>query len=295
MAVRDLYDGILGMNRRTLCVSRENSPRSIRLVNSKYSTKIVLQRAGVPTVPTIAVIAHIRDLMEFDWNQLPDKWALKPDRGAQGAGILLSHGYESGCWRTGSQQPLCKPTVADRVRSIIDGEYSMEDVARDMALFEQLVLPHDLLAGLVSWGLPDVRIICYRSEPIMAMMRLPTLASGGRANLHQGAVGAAIDIASGVIGGAMLDRQGIVRHPDTGRVLRGVQLPSWDTILAAARTSSSATGLGYSGVDVVIDRERGPLVIEVNARPGLEIQNINGYGLLPHIRRAEALSVRLAS
>jgi glutathione synthase/RimK-type ligase-like ATP-grasp enzyme len=32
-------------------------------------------------------------------------------------------------------------------------------------------------------------------------------------------------------------------------------------------------------VDIVVDRERGPLVLEINARPGLEIQNVVGRGL----------------
>jgi hypothetical protein len=37
--------------------------------------------------------------------------------------------------------------------------------------------------------------------------------------------------------------------------------------------------LGYPGVDLVIDEELGPLVMEVNARPGLQVQNITGIGL----------------
>jgi glutathione synthase/RimK-type ligase-like ATP-grasp enzyme len=39
------------------------------------------------------------------------------------------------------------------------------------------------------------------------------------------------------------------------------------------------TGLGYLGVDMVIDRERGPLLLELNARPGLQIQVANQAGL----------------
>jgi len=37
--------------------------------------------------------------------------------------------------------------------------------------------------------------------------------------------------------------------------------------------------LNYVGVDIVIDETDGPLILEINARPGLEIQNINGFGL----------------
>lgn len=47
----------------------------------------------------------------------------------------------------------------------------------------------------------------------------------------------------------------------------------------AAARCDEAPGLNYLGVDVVLDEERGPLVMEVNARPGLEIQNVSGFGL----------------
>jgi glutathione synthase/RimK-type ligase-like ATP-grasp enzyme len=40
------------------------------------------------------------------------------------------------------------------------------------------------------------------------------------------------------------------------------------------------------GVDLVIDVERGPLMLEVNARPGLQIQVINGEGLAPALAEA---------
>ncbi|MDX5335526.1 MAG: alpha-L-glutamate ligase-like protein, partial [Marinobacter sp.] len=50
-----------------------------------------------------------------------------------------------------------------------------------------------------------------------------------------------------------------------------------------------ATGLGYMGVDLVVDAYKGPLLLELNARPGLAIQMANGEGLLPRLRNIEAL------
>lgn len=46
-------------------------------------------------------------------------------------------------------------------------------------------------------------------------------------------------------------------------------------------------GLGYIGVDIVLDRDLGPLVLELNARPGLSIQLANKIGLLPRLQRIE--------
>jgi predicted ATP-grasp superfamily ATP-dependent carboligase len=44
--------------------------------------------------------------------------------------------------------------------------------------------------------------------------------------------------------------------------------------------------LGYVGVDIVLDVS-GPMVLEVNKRPGLEIQNTNLAGLLQRLKYIE--------
>jgi hypothetical protein len=47
------------------------------------------------------------------------------------------------------------------------------------------------------------------------------------------------------------------------------------------------TGLGYIGVDVVLDANHGPLLLELNARPGLAIQIANFQGLLVPLEQIE--------
>ena len=47
------------------------------------------------------------------------------------------------------------------------------------------------------------------------------------------------------------------------------------------------TGLGYLGVDLLLDREKGPLLLELNARPGLAIQMANKSGLFGRLDRIE--------
>jgi hypothetical protein len=49
------------------------------------------------------------------------------------------------------------------------------------------------------------------------------------------------------------------------------------------------TGLGYIGCDLVLDRKLGPLILELNARPGLAIQIANGAGLSLRLQAIEAL------
>ncbi len=275
---------VLGMNARNLFVRRENPPEAIRIVNDKYATKAALVAAGVPVVPTIMVLRDRWDLETINWNLLPSAWALKPNSGGQGKGIMLARERTGDHWLTASGRVLTRRIITEHIRPVLDGEFSLDGNDGDWVLFEPLIIPDSVLADLVPIGLPDIRVICYHAQPILAMTRLPTKASEGRANLHQGAVGAGINIETGEIERALFGREQVAKHPDTGRSLIGVVAPYWDKILDAAKKCGPATGLGYTGVDVVIDEKRGPLIIEVNARPGLEIQNVTGVGLMERIQ-----------
>ncbi len=284
---RDAWENVLGMNARNARVAAENSPEAIRLVDSKYETKKVLEEAGVPVSPTILVVRDRRDIANFDWEDLPDGWVLKPDRGRQGIGIVIATSREGPGWCMSSGDFLGRDEIVNRLHFILDGEFSSEGVEEDRAFFEPLIVAHPALARLVPSGLPDVRLVCHREKVLLGMIRLPTEASDGRANLHQSAIGALVDLDSGRITRAMLGEERIEDHPDTGERLVGVEVPGWETIMEVAPRCSEATGLGYLGVDAVIDEEQGPLVLEVNARPGLEIQNVAGVGLAELISKTD--------
>jgi hypothetical protein len=55
---------------------------------------------------------------------------------------------------------------------------------------------------------------------------------------------------------------------------------------------SIESGLGFAGVDIALDREKGPMVFELNARPGLAIQIANMAGLRERLERVEGLKVK---
>jgi alpha-L-glutamate ligase-like protein len=122
----------------------------------------------------------------------------------------------------------------------------------------------------------------------MSMVRLPTRGSRGKANLHQGAVGAGIDLATGITLDGVISTEVVTHHPDTTHAIAGLRVPEWDTILDISARCYELTGLGYIGVDVVLDRDLGPLVLELNARPGLAIQIANRQGLLRRLKICDA-------
>lgn len=289
---------VLGMNRRNALIARLNPREAIKGVNQKFETKQRLAAAGVPVPPTLALIADEAEAAGFDFDSLPDAFAVKPNRGRRGEGVILVDGRLGDGWRQLNGEILTPRMLRAHVTRILAGELSLEGSNSDAALFEPLIRTHPDFARLVPYGLPDIRIICLGDAPLMAMTRLPTEESRGRANLHQGAVGAAIDFCDGTIFRAVLGQEPVSDHPSTGAELIGAAIPHWPAVIDAARRCSGALGLGYVGVDLVIDAARGVQVLECNAYPGLEIQNVNAAGLagriaaVEHVRRLRERDLR---
>jgi alpha-L-glutamate ligase-like protein len=276
----DTLDEILGINMRNALIAKYNPRVAIERARDKVAAKRALEAAGIACTGTIAVIEDYGTLMRFKPKiAMPDAWAIKPARGSQGDGILLAVRREGDTWFKGSGTPLSEADVLNHIRKIVDGGFSGDSVAQDAALIEPLIRADPALAKLVPEGLPDLRVISLHDEPLMAMVRLPTLESDGKANLHQRAIGAGVSLETGRITRAVVCGEPITHHPDTGELLIGFEIPGWGRVLELASKCGPAVGLGYCGSDIVLDVNEGPLVIEVNAHPGIEIQNINQLGL----------------
>lgn len=270
---------VLGLNRRNALIARENPRSAIRLVRDKAETKRRLRIHGIPVPRTLLRVDTPRDVAHADWEALGDGWVMKPVHGSQGRGVLVVTARTTNGWRRADGTAMSLARVRHHALEILDGAHGSG--TPDSAIVEPILRPHPQLAPLAPVGLPDVRVICHRHRVLMAMMRIPTGASGGRSNLHQGGIGAAVDLDSGRIARAVLHGQPIDTHPDTGAPLVGSSIPSWTEILDVAARCGRATGLGYLGADIVIDATEGVTVLEVNAHPGLEIQNVCARGLLP--------------
>lgn len=280
--------GVLGINQRNADFIRDLNPRRLYpLVDDKVRTKELAVAAGMPVPELFGVIStqhDVRTLSELVAGR--DQFVVKPAHGSGGNGVLIITGRRGDLFYKSSGALLDESELGHHISNMLSGLYSLSG-QRDRVLVEHYVRCEPTLEEVSYRGVPDIRLVVFKGYPVMAMIRLPTRLSDGRANLHQGAVGVGIDLVEGLTLNGVLDNRVVSEHPDTGSRLAGLRVPAWGRILRMAARCHEMTGLGYLGVDIVVDRELGPLILELNARPGLNIQIANGVGLLHRLRRVE--------
>lgn len=276
--------GILGMNRRNAAYILDHNPRSqFPLVDDKLRMQALCARIGVPTPEVYAEITYHSMLRRLpDLLAGRDDFVIKPNRGSAGRGVLVIMGSDGKHYRRHNGQPVPSEQLRQHLSDILSGMYSLGG-RPDRAIVQQRVRLHSAFARVSFKGIPDIRVIVYRRRPAMAMLRLPTKASNGRANLHQGGIGVGVDLRTGRTHHAVQANRVVRQHPDTGASLLDLHVPYWPEVLTMARRVAEAVELGYLGVDIVIDEAQGPMLLEANARPGLAIQIANGEGLVPRL------------
>jgi len=285
--------GVLGLNERNAdFIMRFNPRRLYPRVDDKVQTKELALAAGMAVPELYGIITNQGEARDFGAIVAEhDSFVVKPAQGSGGDGIIVVTGRSQrnrNSFRLASGVLISEAEIAHHISNIVSGQYSLSGNP-DKALIEYCVKFDPVFAELSYQGVPDIRVIVYRGYPAMAMVRLPTRASDGKANLHQRAVGAGIDMSTGETLTGVLNNEVIAEHPDTGALVSGLRIPQWDFILESSARGYEVTGLGYLGVDMVIDREYGPLILEMNARPGLNIQIANCTGLASRIARIDQI------
>jgi alpha-L-glutamate ligase-like protein len=283
---------ILGMNARNfLYIRPNNKPSAKRRADDKLETKKMLLAHDLPTPSLLSTFYSSHDVRNFDWKSLPkDGFAVKPARGYGGGGILAFKKWEGLSGVTISGETYTSKELSSHIFDLLDGAYSLQYLP-DKAFIESLITPYPFFKKIAPVGITDIRIIVFHNIPIMAMMRIPTQQSKGKANLQQGAIAVGIDMRTGITSHALYHNNFIKRLPDAKIKAAGIKLPDWDKLLLLATKTQEASGLGFTGVDLVIDTHKGPLVLEINSRPGLKIQNANLASLRTRLERVEGMNI----
>ncbi len=266
------------MNERNLhYIYPYNHRRHFPIADNKLQTKEIVQKLDVPTPRTYFVYSYFYEMrnLKSDLEQHPD-FVIKPASGSGGGGIVVIAGKQGDNWVSIGGTVYTLEDLRKHISDIVFGVYSFG--LHDQAIIESRVIQHTEVAELSPYGLADVRIILCQHEPVLAMIRLATRGSNGTANLHQGAIGVGVNITTGVTQYATEKRKEITQHPDSGINLLNRRIPHWDTIIETAEKVAKAVPLKYIGVDIAVSTS-GPKLLEINARPGIEIQNANQQGM----------------
>lgn len=280
--------GIIGMNYRNIeLIARYNDRNKYPLVDNKLITKKIAEEAGITVTELYATVewqsqmANLEEMLSSYEN-----FVIKPVHGSGGKGIVVITHREEHLFFKANGDSMDISDIRTHISNILSGLYSLGG-RYDIAIIEKLVVFDPVFQKYSYEGVPDIRVIVYKGYPIMAMMRCPTHESGGKANLHQGAVGVGIDIATGKAINAVQHNHPVTRHPNTKHDFSDLQIPRWEEILDLAAKCYEITELGYLGVDIVFDKNRGPLLLELNARPGLAIQIANDMGEYHRVKRVD--------
>lgn len=319
------------MNSRNLEFIRPHNLRKAkRLADNKLLSKKLLIKNNIATPKLLGKIKTYQELENFNWQSLPESFALKPNRGFGGEGILIvyakkkparnasplinseiklsqgqpldANSFSSGhseaggnrddAWIKADRSLITIDDLKNHIRNILDGSFSLSGTP-DVAFFEERLQLLKLFKPYSYKGIPDIRVIVFNKIPVMAMLRLPTKNSGGKANLHQGAIGVGIDMATGTTTSAIFGKNKFIEKiPETRMVISGIKIPHWRDLLSLAVKTQEISNLGFLGVDIAIDKEQGPVVLELNARPGLSIQLANLSGLKRRLERVAGLKIK---
>lgn len=283
---------LLGINaRNSLYVSR-NSRKAKAIARSKYATKILLNDHDIPCAKIYGILGTGEDINDFAWEKLEGDFVIKPTNGHAGTGVIAFRkkvNKEQWLDVLGNKWDL--DDIKLHCRDILTGQYSIHGSNHNIIIEERIPI-HPKLLKYSYRGTPDVRVIVFNRVPVMAMLRLPTEESSGRANVSQGAIAVGIDLSSGITTYAVAHKKQIIKYlPGTKKKLNGIVIPNWQKVLLSAVRASEAADLIYCGVDVFLHKIKGPMIVELNATPGLSIQAANQAGLRRRLERVEGLNV----
>lgn len=284
---------ILGMNARELLYTSINSSQAKSYCTSKFATKVLLRSKGIATAEVYSIFAINEDVTEFDWRSLTENFVIKPTNGHAGKGIVAFRRKlpDQDIWEDTLGNQWSLEDLKLHCFDILEGQYSTHGLRHNVIVEERIPI-HPKLLKYSYKGTPDIRVIVFNSVPVMALLRLPTKESEGRANQSQGAIGVGIDMATGITTNATAHKNQLIKYlPGTKKKLNGIKIPMWNAVLKTAVEASLAAGLTYSGIDLFIHKEKGPMVVELNAFPGLSIQVANKAGLRRRLERVEDLQV----
>jgi hypothetical protein len=251
-------------------------------LNDKADFAEYCRSRGIPVVSTLAVFRDGRLDMLADSRAFDANLFVKPVLGRGGKGAERWD-FANGLYHCGRSKWFTREELFKllKERSHSGGVMIQPRLSNDRALnrFNNHALSTvRVLTCLDESGEPEV---------VGAAMRMAIGRNHTVDNLHAGGIAAAVDLETGRLGpasnlGANSKLGWVNRHPNTGARINGTKLPFWNEVqnlaLAAHRSFDDRVIVGW---DIAI-APGGPILIEGNGSPDLDImQRFIRHGLMP--------------
>lgn len=278
---------ILTMNDRNFTYVSQNSIEAMQMADDKLATKNLMLDNNISTPDLYAIFKDRNDLNNYDFSKIPDDFVLKPNAWLWGEWILvIVSRKDKNIFISASWKEITIKDIKNQIIETLEWAFSING-GSDLCLMEKRLILHPMFHDICYKWIPDIRVIVYKNIPVMAMVRLPTKMSEWKANLHLWWVWAWIDIVTGITNNAVMLWKPIDINPDTNNRVTWVQIPHWDKVLEIAIRSQQVSWINYLWADVVIDEKLWPVILELNARPGLAIQISNMQPLKKRLVQVE--------
>ena len=143
----------------------------------------------------------------------------------------------------------------------LDADTFLSEYAGKSFVLEAFIRQHPAMSSLNPSSVNTVRVVTahYKGRTLIVGAGLRVGGAGEFVdNYHHGGLAFPIDLETGIVNGAGRNYEGecVLRHPATGRIVLGFEIPHWDELLRAA---SEAAGLmprtGYLGWDVAVTED----------------------------------------
>lgn len=210
---------------------------------------------------------HFKDYIQREWLYLPDcspdditefvrrtpKFLLKACGSTQGQDITLLE------------------------RDTFDAQSFLREYFGKPYLLEAFIQQHPALAAPNPSSVNTVRVVTARKGDRVMIVGAGLRCGGNEAfvdNLHHGGIAYPIHLETGIVSGPGVDYRGehtYIRHPSTGHIMPGLEIPHWEILLDAVKKAALLSPLGYLGWDVAVT-ETGIDIIEANVNvPGITV------------------------
>lgn len=167
----------------------------------------------------------------------------------------------------------------------IDGQDLYNYCMKNKLMAEELIEQHDEISKMYSKSVNTLRIVTNNGQCIGASFRMGT---GGSVvdNASSGGIYAEVDVENGIVISQGHTHEGryYLRHPDSGVIIPGFQIPLWQECLEmVSKANKLVDKTSLIGWDVAVTKH-GPTLVEINSQPGLElVQSPNGHGLKEYL------------